>query len=64
MAGYDSRHRLIAIADQHLFTIPHNLNMGAQPRLQIADIYGSHGTIIADVTMLVIFYLGGILILR
>jgi hypothetical protein len=38
--------------------------MGAQPRLQIADIYGSHGTIIADVTMLVIFYLGGILILR
>jgi hypothetical protein len=32
--------------------------MGAQPRLQIADIYGSHGTIIADMTMLVIFHVG------
>ena len=58
MAGYDSRHWLISIADQHLFAIPHDLNMGAQPRLQIADIYGSHGTIIADMTMLVIFHVG------
>jgi hypothetical protein len=54
LAGHDSRHGLVAIADQHLFAIPHHLDMGAEPRLQIADIYGLHVAIVVDMTMLVI----------
>jgi hypothetical protein len=54
MAGHDSCHRLVAIADQHLFAIPHELDMGAEPRFQIADIYGPHAAIIVNMTMLVI----------
>jgi hypothetical protein len=34
--------------------------MGAELRFQIADIDGSHAAIIADVTMLVIYFLSGI----
>jgi hypothetical protein len=54
MARHDSRYRLIAITDKHLFAIPHELDMGAESRFQIADIYGSHTAIIVNMTMLVI----------
>jgi hypothetical protein len=54
MAGHDSRHGLVAITDNDLFAIPDELDMGAESRFQIADIYGSHAVIIANMTMLVI----------
>ncbi len=55
-AGNDPRHGLVAVAHQHLFAILDELNMGAELRFQIADINGSHVTIILNVTMLVICY--------
>ena len=58
MARNDARHRLVAVAYQDLFAVLDELNMGAEPRFQVADIDGSHIAIIADVTMLVIFYFG------
>ena len=54
-AGNDPRDRLVAVAHQYLFAVPHELNMGTQLRLQIAYIHGSHNSILADMTMLVIF---------
>jgi hypothetical protein len=42
-AGDDPRPRLVAVAHQHLFAIPDELNMGAELRLQIANIYSSQG---------------------
>jgi hypothetical protein len=53
-AGNDRRAGLVAVAHKHLFAVPDELNMGAELRFQIADIDGSHVSIIADVTMLVI----------
>jgi hypothetical protein len=55
-AGNDPRHRLVAVAHQHLFAVPHELNMGAQLRLQIAYIHGSHNSILADMRMLHIYF--------
>ena len=55
MAWHDSRHRGGAITDKHLFAIPHELDMGAEARFQIADIYGFHTVIIINMTILVIF---------
>jgi hypothetical protein len=53
-AWNDPRHGLVAVAHQHLFTVPDELNMGTKLRFQIADIDGSHVSILADVTKLVI----------
>jgi hypothetical protein len=50
-AGNDPRHRLVAVAHQHLFAVPHEQNMGAQLRLQIAYIHGSHNSILADIEL-------------
>jgi hypothetical protein len=33
--------------------------MGTETRFQVADVHASHGTSIADVTILVIFHLSG-----
>jgi len=52
-AGDDPCYRLVAITHKHLFAVPDELNMGAELRFQIANINGSHGVIIADMTMLV-----------
>lgn len=42
VAGNDTSDGLVAVADQDLFAVFHELNMSAEPRLQVADIYGSH----------------------
>lgn len=57
MAGNDSCYRLVAIADHHFLSIPHKLDMSAEMRLKIADIYGLHCAIIANMTMLVMLFL-------
>ena len=41
---------------QHLFAIAHDLDMGAEPGFQIADIYRPHAAIIANMTMLVMLF--------
>jgi hypothetical protein len=54
-AGHDSCHWFVTITDQHLFATPHDPYVGAKPGFQIADVYGPHAAIIANMTMLVIF---------
>jgi hypothetical protein len=54
-ARHDSRHGLVAVANKHLFTLTHKLDMRAELRFQIADIHGFHKTIVTDLTMLVRF---------
>ena len=56
-AGNDPRHGLIAVAHKYLFAVANELNMGAELSFQIADIDGSHASIMDDMTMLVICYL-------
>ena len=34
------------MADDHLFTVPRELDMGAEARSQMADIDGSHASIL------------------
>jgi len=58
MAGNDARYRLIPVANQHFFPVPHELDMGAELGLQVADIYAAHKPIVADMTMLVMSVLG------
>lgn len=55
IARYDSGHCFIAITDKYLLTITDELDLGAEMRLQIADVYDFHTMIIAEVTMLDIY---------
>ena len=56
-AGHNTSHRFVTVANQDLFAVLYKLDVSAQPRLEIADIHGSHNLIVAKMTMLVILYL-------
>jgi len=56
-AGNDSRHRLVAVANQHFFAVLYELDVSAELRFQVADVYGTHRHIITNLTMLVMFIL-------
>ncbi len=58
MAGNYPRYGLVAVAHQYFFAVLDELNVGAELRLQIADIHSFHTSIIADMTMLVILVSG------
>jgi hypothetical protein len=45
--GHDARHGLVAVTDKHLFTVPHELDMGAELRLEVTDVHGFHAAMIA-----------------
>jgi hypothetical protein len=55
-AGNDPRYGLVAVANQDLFAVTHELNMCAKVRFQFGNINGLHEAIILKMTMLVIFY--------
>jgi len=52
-AGNDSRHRLVAVANQHFFAVLYELDVSAELRFQVANVYGTHTHIITNLTMLV-----------
>ncbi len=56
-AGNHSRHRLVAVANQHFFAVLYELDVSAEVRFQVADVYGTHKHIITNLTMLVMFIL-------
>lgn len=55
--GHDSCHRFLTVAHKHLFAVAHELDMSAELRLEISDVYHTHGAIVSDLTMLVMFIL-------
>lgn len=55
--GHDSCHRRVAVVHKHLFAVTHELDMSAKLRLKITDLYGTHGEIVSDMTMLVMLFL-------
>ena len=57
-AGHNPRDRLAAVTYEHFFAVPHELDMSAELRLEITDIYCFHANIIANMTMLVISMFG------
>lgn len=44
----DPRDRLISITNQNLFAVTYHLNVGAEPRLEVADLYTTHTTIVLE----------------
>src|SRR5208282_6582529 len=56
-AGNDSRHRLVAVANQHFFAVLYELDVSAELRFQVADVHGTHRHIVTNLTMLVMFIL-------
>ena len=57
-AGNDSRHRLVAVANQHFFAVLYEPDVSAEMRFQIANVYGTHTHITTNLTMLVISSVG------
>lgn len=53
LAGDYPCHRLVTVAHQQFFSLPHMLDVSAEPSFQVAYIHGSHNRIIADMTILV-----------
>src|SRR5580698_3388251 len=54
VAGNDARHRLVPVADQYLLAVLHALQMGAETRLEVADIHRAHVSILSNMTTIVI----------
>jgi hypothetical protein len=52
-AGNNPRDRLVAVADQYFFAIPYQLDVSAKSCFKVTDVHGAHGSIIANMTMLV-----------
>ena len=57
-AGNDPRYRLVAVANQHFFALLHELDVSAELRFQVANVYGTHTHIVTNLTMLVISSVG------
>jgi len=45
-AGNDPRDGLVAVANQHFFTVLYELDVSTELRFQVANIYGAHVQII------------------
>jgi hypothetical protein len=52
-AGNDPRYRLVAVANQHFFAVLYELDVSAELRFQVANVYGTHTHIVTNLTMLV-----------
>ena len=57
-AGNDPRYRLVAVANQHFFALLHELDVSAELRFQVANVYGTHTHITTNLTMLLISSVG------